>query len=205
MALDCVALLPVDAAGLLLSDQRGALQVASSSTEQVHLLELLQLQADEGPCPDCFRTSRQVAVPDLREVTDWPRFGAHTQAAGFRSVYALPLRLRAETIGALNLFGGRPGPLSADELRIAQALADVATTGILHERAVRHREVLAEQLQTALNIRVITEQAKGVLAERGRLDLAHTFDLLRGHARSNNHGTTTADSLLRPLPRHTTS
>lgn len=212
LTLNCVELLPADAAGLLLSDQRGSLQVVSSSGEQAHLVDLFQLQTDEGPCLDCFRGSRQVTAPDLRDVTDWPRFSAHTVETGYRSVYALPLRLRSETIGALNLFGIQPGALSADDLRIAQALADVATIGILQERAIRHHEVLAEQLQSALNSRVIIEQAKGVLAERGRLDLARTFDLLRDHARSTNQrlsdvarsvvdGTTTADALLRPVPR----
>ncbi len=209
LTVDCVELLAVDAAGLLLTDQRGFLQVVSSSTEQAHLVELFELQADQGPCLDCFRTSRQVAAPDLRTVTTWPRFSAHTLEAGYRSVHALPLRLRAETIGALNLFGTQPGALRNDDLRIAQALADVATIGILQERAIHHREVLAEQLQTALNSRVIIEQAKGVLAERGQIDLAHAFDLLRSHARSTNQRlsdvargvadrTTTAEALLKP-------
>ncbi len=206
---DCVALLPVDAAGLMLSDQRGALRVVSSSTEQAHLVELFQLQANEGPCLDCFRTSRQVISPDLDNEPRWPRFVAHAREAGYRAVHALPLRLRSDTIGALNLFGNRP--LSTQDLRIGQALADVATIGILQERAIHHREILAEQLQVALNSRVIIEQASGILAERGRLDLAQAFTLLRSHARSSNrrlsdlardvvNGATTIDALLRPAP-----
>jgi GAF domain-containing protein len=206
---ECVALLPVDAAGLLLSDQRGALQVVSSSAEQAHLMDLLQVQTREGPCLDCFRSSRQVTAPDLSADGRWPRFAVHAQQAGYRAVHALPLRLRSETIGALNLFGVRPGPLSLDDLRIGQALADVATISILQERAIHRRDVLAEQLQAALNSRVIIEQAKGVLAERGRLDPSEAFALLRSQARSNNvrlsdlardvlTGTTTDTALLRP-------
>ena len=205
----CVDLLEVDAAGLLLSDQRGALQMAAASTEQARVVELFELQSDEGPCLDCFRTSRPIAAPDLRDMTEWPRFIAHTLETGYRSVYAVPMRLRSETIGALNLFRVHPGVLALDELHIAQALADVATIGILQERTLRRREVLAEQLQVALNSRIIIEQAKGVLAERGKLDMALAFDVLRGHARSTNQRLsdvalgvvdgTTAEAILRPL------
>ena len=129
--------------------------------------------------------------------------------AGYRAVHALPMRLREETIGALNLFRVHPGALRAPSCASGQALADVATIGILQERAIRRREVLAEQLQVALNSRVIIEQAKGILAERGRLDMAQAFALLRGHARSNNRRLsdlargvvdgTTAEAILRPL------
>jgi len=184
LTIECVQLLRVDAAGLLLSDQRGTLQMAAASTEQARVVELFQLQSDEGPCLDCYRTSRPISAPDLRAMTDWPRFIAHTLETGYRSVHAVPLRLRNETIGALNLFRTQPGALRPDELRIAQALADVATIGILQERAISRREILAEQLQVALNSRVIIEQAKGVLAERGQLDMEEAFHVLRGHARS---------------------
>jgi transcriptional regulator with GAF, ATPase, and Fis domain len=206
---DCVALLPVDAAGLLLSDQRGALQVVSSSTEQAHLMDLFQVQAQEGPCLDCFRSSRRITAPDLSREGRWPQFTVRAQQAGYGAVHALPLRLRSETIGALNLFSSRPVALSLEDLRIGQALADVATIGILQERAIRHRDVLAEQLQAALNSRVIIEQAKGILAERCRVDLSEAFALLRSHARATGRrlsdlardvatGTTTVDALLRP-------
>jgi GAF domain-containing protein len=185
---ESVTLLPVDAAGLMLSDQRGTLRVVSSSTEQVHLVELFQLQANEGPCLDCFRTSRQVVSADLGLEPRWPRFVEHARRAGYRSVHALPLRLRSETIGGLNLFGRTPGALPSHALRVGQALADVATIGILQERAVRRQEVLAEQLQVALNSRVIIEQAKGMLAERGQIGLPQAFALLRSHARARQQG-----------------
>ena len=185
LTVECVELLRVDAAGLLLSDQRGNLQMAAASTERARVVELFQLQNDEGPCLDCFRTSQPIAAPDLRGMTEWPRFIAHTLDTGYRSVHAVPMRLRTETIGALNLFGIEPRALGPNELRIAQALADVATIGILQERAIRRRDVLAEQLQLALNSRVIIEQAKGVLAERGQLEMDRAFELLRRHARSS--------------------
>jgi transcriptional regulator with GAF, ATPase, and Fis domain len=206
---DSVRLLPVDAAGLLLSDQRGTLRVVSSSTEQVHLVELFQLQANEGPCLDSFRTSRQVVAADLSHESRWPRFVERARRAGYSAVHALPLRLRSQTIGGLNLFGKTPGALSPHALRVGQALADVATIGILQERALRRQEVLAEQLQGALNSRVIIEQAKGMLAERGQIDLAEAFTLLRTHARTRQqrlsdlardvvNGTTIPDGLLDP-------
>jgi transcriptional regulator with GAF, ATPase, and Fis domain len=183
----CVSLLDVSAAGLLLTDQRGALQVVAASTEQTRLLELLQLQTDQGPCPECFHTGRPVAVADLAAAADrWPRFVAQARQIGFASVHALPMRLRTDVIGALNLFHTEPEALDADVVRLGQALADVATIGLLQARAIRHRETLAEQLQTALNSRIIIEQAKGVIAERRQLTLDQSFTLLRGTARTSN-------------------
>lgn len=183
----CVELLAVDAAGMLLSDQRGNLQMMASSSESSRLMELFQLQNDEGPCLDCYRSGTPVVSVDRTDAAQrWPRFAAQAELEGFESVQALPLRLRHETLGALNLFGEQPGALPPGDLRVAQALADVATISILQERAVHRGEMLAEQLQAALNSRVIIEQAKGVLAERGRLDMDQAFNRLRAHARSNN-------------------
>src|SRR6185436_17575961 len=185
----CAQVLGVTAAGVLLTDQRGALRVVAASTEQTRLLELLQSQTDQGPCPECFHTGRPVAVADLSTPTAagrWPRFVAQARQVGFASVHALPMRLRTDIIGALNLFGTQPGALDEDTLRLAQALADVATIGLLQARAIRQRDTLAEQLQIALNSRVVIEQAKGVIAERRRLDMDQSFTLLRGTARTSN-------------------
>lgn len=183
----CVELLGVSAAGLLLTDQRGALRVVAASSEQTRLLELLQLQTDEGPCPECFHTGKPVTVTDLAaETRRWPRFVAAAREIGFRSVHALPMRLRTEIIGALNLFDTRPGVLPAQTVQLGRALADVATIGLLQARAISRREMLAEQLQTALNSRVIIEQAKGVLAERRHIDMDRSFALLRSTARTSN-------------------
>ena len=183
----CAQVLGVSAAGVLLADQRGTLQVVAASTEQTRLLELLQLQTDQGPCPECFHTGRPIAVADLATATSrWPRFAAQARQIGFASVHALPMRLRTDVIGALNLFGTQPGALDPDTIRLGQALADVATIGLLQARAIRQRDILAEQLQTALNSRVIIEQAKGVIAERRHLDMDQSFTLLRSTARTSN-------------------
>ena len=182
----CVQLLGVSAAGLLLTDQQGALQVVAASSERTRLLELFQLQADQGPCVDCFRTGQPVSVTDLPSAGRWPRFTAAAADVGFAAVHALPMRLRKEVIGALNLFDTNPGALDADKIRIGQAVADVATIGLLQQRAIHRRDLVTEQLQTALNSRVLIEQAKGVLAERLHVDVAEAFTILRGGARRHN-------------------
>lgn len=185
---ECVDVLEIEAAGLLFADQRGRLQVLASSTERARLLELFQLQNDDGPCLECYRTSEPVLVEDLNTAGQhWPRFATEAIRDGFHSVTAVPLRLRSETIGALNLFASRPGRLTRDDLEIARGLADIATIGILQERAIRRSEVLTEQLQTALNNRVIIEQAKGALAQAGGgLDMDDAFKILRKFARDTN-------------------
>jgi hypothetical protein len=184
-----VELLDASAAGLLLADPRGELRVVAASSEQVRLLELFQLQSDQGPCLDCFRTGRPVSEGDLSTADErWPRFTAIARRAGFAAVQALPMRLRNETIGALNLFRTTPGPFGTADVRVGQALADVATIGLLNERSLRRAEILNEQLQGALNSRVIIEQAKGKLAERLGLDMEQAFAVLRRHARARNRG-----------------
>jgi ANTAR domain/GAF domain len=183
-----VQLLPADAAGIVLGDARRELRAVAASDEAAHVMELLQLQSNEGPCLDCFQSAGPVSVADLAETSSrWPTFvAAVAQRGDFRSVHALPLRLRGRAIGALNLFGAAPGPLPELDLALGQALADVATIGILQERAIRRGEVLNEQLQSALNSRVIIEQAKGALAQHGQLAPAVAFERLRHYARSHN-------------------
>ncbi len=180
-------LLDVSAAGLLLADPRGELRLVAASSEAARLLELFQIQNDQGPCLDCFQTGEPVEAQDLAAAAQrWPRFAAAAQQAGFAAVQALPMRLRDQVIGALNLFRASPGALSATDIRVGQALADVATISLLHERSMRHSDALNEQLQTALNSRVIIEQAKGKLAERLGLDMEQAFNLLRDFARARN-------------------
>ncbi|WP_194815002.1 GAF and ANTAR domain-containing protein [Nocardia sp. XZ_19_385] len=183
----CVRLLDAAQAGLLLADHRGTLQVLASTSEQTHLLELFQLESDHGPCLQAYDTGTPVLVDDLSAAAGkWPEFVRRGEENGYRSVYALPLRLRTETIGALNLFGATRGALVGDDLRVAQALADVACIGVLQHRILNRAETLNSQLRSALNSRIIIEQAKGVLAERGHLDMDQAFKRLRDHARSNN-------------------
>ncbi|SNS74146.1 GAF domain-containing protein [Actinoplanes regularis] len=182
----CVELLGVTAAGLMLTDGAGNLQVVAASSERTRLLELFQLQTDEGPCVDCFRTGTAVSVDDLTTARRWPRFTTAASQAGFAAVHALPMKLRTEVIGALNLFETEPGALDQEKLRVGQALADIATVGLLQQRAIHARDVLTEQLQAALNSRVLIEQAKGLLAERLQIDVAQAFTILRSTARNHN-------------------
>ncbi|SDI17368.1 GAF domain-containing protein [Actinokineospora alba] len=187
LATRSVELLDVDAAGIMLADPHGGLHVMASSAEEARLLELYELQNNEGPCLDCFRSGRPVARDDLLAMrASWPAFTEQLQGLGFHSAQALPLRLRAETIGALNLFRLEPGSLSDADLRIGQAMADVATVGLIQERAISAGELLATQLQTALSGRVQLEQAKGVLAQRAGLPMAEAFQVMRAYARGHN-------------------
>jgi len=182
-----VQLLDVSAAGLLLADPRGELRVVAASSEAARLLELFQLQSDQGPCLDCFRSGRPVTAADLTtQAGRWPRFAAAARDAGFIAVQALPMRLREQVIGALNLFRAAPGPFDPAAVRIGQALADVATISLLHERSMERSDTLTEQLQGALDSRVIIEQAKGKLAERLGTDTNQAFILLRDFARARN-------------------
>jgi GAF domain-containing protein len=182
-----VGLLSVSQAGLLLSDQRGSLHVMASTTEQTKLLELFQIQAKDGPCLDCYRTGRGVAVADLEKHSDrWPNFTPVAVQIGFRAVHTFPMRLREQTIGALNLFNTEPGALSEDNGHIAQALADIATIGLLQERAIHESGVVVTQLEGALSSRVLIEQAKGVIAEQEGVSMDEAFQRLRGRARNAN-------------------
>jgi GAF domain-containing protein len=183
----CVQLLGVTAAGLLLDDQKGHLTVVASSSEETRLLEIFQLQNNEGPCLDCVRTGTAVTSGDLAsDAARWPLFVPAALTAGFRSVAAVPLRLRDHVIGGLNLFDERIDPIPVEDRRLAQALADVATIGILQRRSAHRSTMVAEQLQHALNSRIVIEQAKGVLAERNVVSMDAAFSALRRHARNHN-------------------
>lgn len=183
----CVRVLGVTAAGLLLDDQNGNLALVASSSEESRLLELFQLQNNEGPCLDCVRGGSAVTSGDLETDRElWPLFVPAAALAGFRSVAAVPLRLRDQIIGGLNLFMVDAGEVPPADRRLAQALADVATIGILQQRSLHRSHVLSEQLQGALTSRVAIEQAKGILAERNNLTMEAAFDALRRYARNHN-------------------
>jgi len=153
----------------------------------MRVLELFELQAREGPCLDCYRTGEAVVNHDLAEADGrWPLFAAEAFAAGFRSAHALPMRLRGTVIGALNLFHTEPGEMRPVDIKAAQALADVATIAVLQHRAALEAQTLNEQLHRALNSRIVIEQAKGMVAERGGIGMEQAFSALRNHARNHN-------------------
>jgi transcriptional regulator with GAF, ATPase, and Fis domain len=181
----CADVLDVAEAGILLSADDAPLELVASTSEKANVVETIQLAAEFGPCIACFRSGAPVSVPDLAVDSErWPEFARSARSQGFVSVYALPLRLRADTIGTLNLFGTEPGVLNDRDVRAAQALADVATIGILHERNLRAGDELRGQLQRALESRVVIEQAKGVLAHSRDIAPDDAFAVLRRYARS---------------------
>jgi len=181
-------LVNASAVGLLLANQRGRLEFLAASDENTKLLELFQVQNSEGPCLDAFRTATPVINADLADASArWPRFAPRATEAGFRSVHAFPLRLRTEVIGAMNVFGSVPGTTLDDtDVPIVQALADIAAIGLLQERAIRRGEILTEQLQGALNSRIIIEQAKGAIAQIRGVSVDEAFTMIRGYARRTN-------------------
>lgn len=183
----CVEVLDVQAAGIMLASNDGQLRVIASSSEAMRVLELFEVQAQEGPCFDAYYTGEAIVNQDLDSLEGrWPLFSKEALDDGFHSAHALPMRLRGSLIGALNLFRTDHGEMGAADLAIAQAFADIATIAIIQNRAVVEAQILAQQLTHALNSRVMLEQAKGMLAERLGLDMEQSFATLRNHARSNN-------------------
>ncbi|HST44110.1 MAG TPA: GAF and ANTAR domain-containing protein [Luteimonas sp.] len=187
LALRCVELLDVHAAGVMVIDHHGHLRVMASSSERVHLVELFEVETDEGPCVECFATGQPVSDTDLRLVDSrWARFSHRAGEAGFAAVHAVPMRLRDEVIGVLNLFSMQSGSLTDGDAFLGRALANVTTIGLLQQRAIHDGQMVVEQLQGALNSRVVIEQAKGVLFERLKLDMHDAFGTLRSYARRTN-------------------
>ena len=183
---DCVTLIGVDAAAILLMNRDRNLEVVASSNEASYLMEVFQLESRSGPCVEAVQTGEPVSIRDIEQLRSrWPAFARAIEGQGFSAVYALPMRLRDEKIGALNLFNSSQPPLSEFDSRLAQALADVATIGILQHRMVSRSSVLVEQLQLALNTRISVEQAKGVIAEYGGVDMGFAFDAIRSYSRTN--------------------
>ncbi len=202
VAVHAQQVLGVDAVGILLADNHGGLNVVAASSEQARVLELFQLQNAEGPCLDCYQSGKPTSCADLSAAADrWPRFVPQALGTGFAAVHALPMRLREQTIGGMNLFTATPGGLDAELLSVAQALTDVATIGLLQERIMRQRDLLAQQLQAALNSRLAVEQAKGILAERAGITVDAAFELLRAYAHTRDQKLTdVAEALVRRDP-----
>jgi GAF domain-containing protein len=187
LVVECTNIVDAQAGGLMLADGTGVLQLMASTSESADLVEVMQLAAGSGPCVDCFTSGAPVSVADIdRSGAKWPEFRTAALDQGFLSVHATPMRLRGEVIGTMNLFGTKRGGLSRRDADVAQALADVATIGILHERVAAESHVVAAQLQKALDSRILIEQAKGVLSEVNSLTMEEAFDALRGYARSHH-------------------
>jgi transcriptional regulator with GAF, ATPase, and Fis domain len=182
----CVDLFELSSAGVMLQDQQAVLQVMASSDERGRTLELMELQNQEGPCLDAYRLREPVQASGDDAAGRWPVFTEHARSAGYRSFAALPLRLREQTIGALNMFSEHDRLIDPTDLSGAQALADVATIGLLNERTLREARLVAEQLQHALTSRVVLEQAKGFIAVRLDYDVDEAFAVMRDYARSHN-------------------
>ena len=174
-----------DAVGIMLKDHRGELRFMASSNDAGRSLELAQLRLGEGPCLDCVQTMEPVVNTDLTLADTWPKFAPTAIEAGFHSVHAFPMRLRDQAIGALNLFAVSEVRFDPGEVRVVQSLADVATIAILQERSIARAEAVTEQLQGALNSRIVIEQAKGALARQEGITVDEAFERLRDRARSS--------------------
>jgi GAF domain-containing protein len=187
LSLRCVELLDCVEAGLLLADAGGALRVMASSSERSDALDLLQCQNEEGPCFECYQRGRAVFSSDLKSDTGrWPTFSPMAVQKGFRSVQAVPMRVRGEPVGALNLLRDVAGRLADRDMPLAQGMGDIAAIALLQERTVRESRDVVAQLQRALISRVAIEQAKGIVAERAQISVDAAFARLRTHARDHN-------------------
>jgi GAF domain-containing protein len=186
LSADAVEVLGAEAAGVMLADGRGGLRLIASSEERMRLLELFEIQHDQGPCMDAYATGSSVQASAAEGQQRWPAFAPAAAADGFRHMCAVPLQLRGNTIGALNLFRATDDPFTADELEIAQAMARIAAIGLLQRRALDERALLTEQLQAALQSRVVIEQAKGMIAQSLSITVDDAFRTLRKRARDNN-------------------
>lgn len=184
----CSELLLADTGGVLLeSPTSGAPALAAATSEDMLDLEALEIELEQGPCLEAYRTGRQVLIEDLEQCHDrWPQFVPRILDIGMRAVCAFPLRLREDRIGALNLYRSEPHAFANHEIRLGQALADIAAVGIIQERAVVEAEQRSEQLQRALDSRVLIEQAKGIIAERHDIPPHAAFEVLRRYSRNNN-------------------
>jgi GAF domain-containing protein len=182
-----VTLLDVSAAGIMLADSEGTLRHAACSSEQMRLVEFFELQVEEGPCFDAFRKESSIVCGSPEEAaTLWPRFAPHATESGYLAVAAVPMRLRSQVVGALNLFSATAGGLSSEDIAVAQAMADIATIGILHERVVRDTRDFSAQLEFALESRVAIEQAKGIVAEHNHVSVDKAFEVIRTFTRDHN-------------------
>ena len=187
LVVECTVIVAATAGGLMLGDTLGRLQLVASTDESSELVEVMELAAGAGPCVDCFATGESVSVPDIAASGQmWPAFRAAADVHGFQSLHTTPMKLRGEVIGTINLFNVAPGVLSPRDVAVVQALADVATIGVLQQRIATESQIVAEQLQRALDSRILIEQAKGVMSQAVGFSMDEAFAALRNYARNNN-------------------
>ena len=183
----CAGVLDVAAAGVMLETPDGQLRLAAGTSAEMEQLEQAEMEFMEGPCLDAYRGAQQVLAHDLREADDrWPNTASRAVSIGLLGAYAFPLQLREQCIGALNLYRDEPGQFDEGDVQLAQAYADIATIGILQERRAAEGGRLSEQLQLALDSRVLVEQAKAVIHERHDVDLVEALNLLRREAEKSD-------------------
>jgi GAF domain-containing protein len=186
LVFECAGILAMESGGLMLADGNGHLQLMTSTSEAADLVEIMQLAAAAGPCIDCFRTGAAVSVGEISESEQWPEFRTAAMGQGFRSVLATPMKLRGKILGTMNLFGTAGGEVSARDAAVAQALADVATIGLIQERVIQDGHLVEGQLHRALDSRIMIEQAKGVIANELSLSMDAAFNLIRKYSRDRN-------------------
>jgi GAF domain-containing protein len=187
LVVECTMIVAATAGGLMLADSSGRLQLLASTDESAELVEVMQLAAGAGPCVDCFTSGTSVSVPNIAASGGhWPDFEGAALGQGFQSVHATPMKLRGEVIGTMNLFNVAPGAFRPRDAAVVQALADVATIGILQQRIATESHLVAEQLQRALDSRVLIEQARGAMSQALGLTMDEAFGALRNYSRNNN-------------------
>lgn len=190
LAETCVELLDTDAAGILLASPTGGLHQAGSSDADGALLAVLDVMHDRGPGVVSHATGSVVDVADVTADHRWADIAPTCALADYRAVTAVPLSLRHESIGALVMFRTTTGRMDPTDLEIAQALADVASIGLVQARLLRETQIVAEQLEHALESRVVIEQAKGIIAEQGQVAVDVAFGMFRSYARSHQRSLT---------------
>jgi len=172
-------------AGLMLADAGGTLHVVASTSERVAEVEEAQLGLHEGPCLVSFRTALPVEVPDIAASRSrWPDFAAVAESRGFLAAHAVPLRHRTTTLGGINLFGDRLGALSDRDATLVEAMAQMATISVIQHQIAAKQATVNDQLQNALESRMLIEQAKGVLSQLHTVQVDDAFRMMRTYARS---------------------
>lgn len=192
------AVLEVESAGVSVV-QDGRLRFVTALDERATTLERVQEEEQAGPCIEAFRTGNPILVNPLTEVEHrWPTFVREARSTGFVALAGIPMRLDGQSLGALDLYHTSHRDWSDEDVRVARVLADMATSYVVTASELERQQRTSEQLQVALESRIVIEQAKGIIAAERRVPVDKAFELLRSHARSHNADLrTTADAIVR--------